>query len=102
MAGVRSKPTKGGLWQAWFIDATGKKRFFTARSKAEARRMAERLEDEHRQVKLGYRPAPLAADKHSKRPFFEVMEEYLAWGKSQGAEAEGPGLLFMPITARSL
>lgn len=40
MAGVRKQPTKGGLWQAWFINAAGKKQFFTARSKTEARRLA--------------------------------------------------------------
>ena len=90
MAGVRKKPTKGGLWQAWFIDAAGKKHFFTARSKTEARRMAERLEDEQRQVRLGYRPAPLSAEKHSKRPFVEATDEYLAWGESQGGRGGRP------------
>jgi len=84
MAGVRKKPTKGGLWQAWFTDAAGKKRFFTVSSRGEARRMAEKLEAEHRQIRLGYRPAPSSADKNGKRLFCEVIEEYLAWGAAQG------------------
>ncbi|MSR84378.1 MAG: hypothetical protein EXS58_15895 [Candidatus Latescibacteria bacterium] len=52
--------------------------------------MAERLEDEHRQVRLGYRPAPLSADKHSKRPIAETVEEYLAWGEAQGGRGGRP------------
>ena len=52
--------------------------------------MAEKLEADHRQIRLGYRPAPLSADKHRKRPFQEVMEEYLAWGKAQGGRGGRP------------
>jgi len=52
--------------------------------------MAERLEDEHRQVRLGYRPAPSAADKHRRRPCSEVMDEYLSWGKTQGGRGGRP------------
>jgi len=52
--------------------------------------MAERLEDEHRQVRLGYRPAPSSADKHRKRPCDKVMEEYLAWGEAQGGRGGRP------------
>ncbi|MBI2505057.1 MAG: tyrosine-type recombinase/integrase [Candidatus Latescibacteria bacterium] len=91
MAGVRKQPNQKGRFQGWFIDASGKQRFFLGtRSKPDTLRMAERLEDEHRQVRLGYRPAPLSADQHSKRPFAEVMEEYLAWGQSQGGRGGRP------------
>src|SRR5262245_35114228 len=56
MAGVRKKPIQGGKYQGWFIDAMGKRRFFTGtRAKTETLRIAQRLEDEHRQVRLGYR-----------------------------------------------
>jgi len=91
MAGVRSKPNPGGKYHGWFIDAARKRKFFTGtHSKAETLRMAERLEDEHRQVRLGYRPAPSTADRHSKRPIAEVMAEYLAWGSSQGGRGGRP------------
>ncbi|MBI2503265.1 MAG: tyrosine-type recombinase/integrase [Candidatus Latescibacteria bacterium] len=90
MAGVRAKPNRRGRYQGWFMDASGKQRFFLGtRSKPDTLRMAERLEDERRQIRLGYRPAPLSADKHSKRPFAEVIEEYLAWGESQGGKGGG-------------
>jgi len=46
--------------------------------------MAERLEDEHRQIRLGYREPPKSTSKHKTRPFAEVKDEYLAWGKAQG------------------
>ena len=47
MAGVRKKPSKGGKFQGWFVDAGGKQRFFTGtRSKTETQRIADRLEDE--------------------------------------------------------
>lgn len=91
MAGVRKKPNPGGKYHGWFIDAAGKRIFFTGtRSKADTLKMAERLEDEHRQVRLGYRPAPSSADTQRKRPFAEAMEEYLAWGSSQGGRGGRP------------
>lgn len=46
--------------------------------------MAQRLEDEHRQIRLGYRPVPKSADKHRATPIQEVIDQYVAWGKSQG------------------
>ena len=84
MAGVKKKPTKGGMYQAWFTDYTGQRRYFTATTRTEAKREAKRLEAEHRLVRLGIRPAPSSADKHARRPFEEVMQEYLAWGEAQG------------------
>ncbi len=91
MAGTRKKPSRGGKYQGWFIDASGKQKFFTgARSKAETLRMAKRLEDEHRQVRLGYRPARSSADKHKARPVEEVCAEYMAWGEAQGGRGGRP------------
>ena len=84
MAGVRSKP-RCGKYVGWFTDIHGKQRFFAGtKSKAKTLQIAERLEDEHRQVRLGYRPAPKSADKHRTTPIQEVIDEYLAWGNSQG------------------
>ena len=91
MAGVRRKPIRGGKYQGWFIQADGKRKYFTGtHSRAETLRIAERLEDEHRQVRLGYRPAPSSAAKHCRRPFSEVRKEYMAWGESQGGRRGKP------------
>ena len=91
MAGVRQSRNRGGKYQGWYFDAQGKRRFFTGtRNRAETLRMAERLEDEHRQIRLGYRPTPPSAEKHKKRRFSEVKDEYLAWGESQGGRSGKP------------
>jgi hypothetical protein len=88
MAGVRKKPIQGGKYQGWFIDAIGKRRFFTGtHAKAETLRIAQRLEDEHRQIRLRYRPALQSADMHRLRPYTGVKDEYLAWGESQGGRS---------------
>jgi integrase len=91
MAGVRKKPNKSGKYQAWFINYAGKRKFFAAtRRKAESLRMAERLEDEHRQIRLGYRPIPQTADRHRSKSFAETTQEYIAWGKVQGGRGGRP------------
>jgi len=85
MAGVRKKANKSGKYQAWFVDHGGKRKFFTAtRRKAESLQMAERLEDEHRQIRLKYRPIPQTAEKHRNKSYTETTQEYIAWGKVQG------------------
>jgi integrase len=91
MAGVRSKPKKGGNFQGYFVNWTGKRQFFTGtRSRTETLRIARRLEDEQRQIRLGYRPVPKSAEKHRKKPFAEAAAEYVAWGKMQGGRRGGP------------
>jgi len=85
MAGVRKKPNKGGKFQAWFVDFSGKRKFFTGtRRRAESLKIAERLEDEHKQIRLGYRPPPKSSHKYRNKPFEETTQEYIAWGKMQG------------------
>ena len=91
MAGTRTKPLRSRKYQGWFTDLQGNRRFFVGTKKrAGTRRMAERLEDELRQVRLGYRPAPKSMEKHLQRSFTEVAEEYLAWGESQGGRGGRP------------
>ncbi len=91
MAGVRKKPMKGGKHQGWFFDFTGERKFFTGtRRKGETLRIAQRLEDEHKQIRLGYRPAPKSAQKHRNKPFDEAAAEYVAWGRMQGGRRGGP------------
>ncbi len=91
MAGVRSKPLRGGKYQGWFIDANGDRKFFTGtRSKKETERLAIRFEDEHHQIRTGYVPEPGLADYHGDRDVTGVMDEYLGWGASQGGRGGRP------------
>ena len=91
MAGVRSKPLRGGKYQGWFFDAKGERKFFTGtRSKKETERLAFRFEDEHRQIRMGNAPAPDASDLNGSREFGEVVDEYLAWGEAQGGRGGRP------------
>ena len=88
--GVKKKPTKGGLYQAWYTDYTDKRIYFTAPTRTEAKQEAQRLDAEHRLVRQGIRPAPSSASKHKKRPFNEVKQEYLDWGETQGGRGGRP------------
>ena len=91
MAGVRRKPQANGKYQGYFLDHIGRRKFFVGtRKKAETLRMAERLEDESRQVRLGYRPLRTSSAARCNRPFDEVAGEYLAWGKAQGGRGGRP------------
>ncbi len=85
MAGVRNKPEKSGKYKGWYTDARGKTKHFTGtKRKVETRRMAERIEDEARQIRLGYRPAPSSAARHRTRDLDEVASEYIVWGADRG------------------
>jgi integrase len=52
--------------------------------KTQTRRMAERIEDEHRQMRYGYKPLPKVKDPHALCSLHEIVTAYIAWGKSQG------------------
>jgi len=85
MAGIRNKKLKGGQFQGWYYNYTGKRIFFKGTSsKSETRKMAQALEDKHRPIREGCVEAPKSASKHRTRPFSEVVDEYVAWGNSQG------------------
>jgi integrase len=88
--GVKKTTTKGGLYQAWFTDFSGKRRYFTARTRSEAKREAKRLESEHRLIRQGIQEMPSLAHQHRKRFFEEVKNEYLAWGEAQGGRGGRP------------
>ena len=91
MAGVRKTPIRGGKYQGWFSNVQRKRQYFTGtRNRKETLQMAQRLEDEHRQVRLNYRPAPTSVETAQKRPFADVVDEYLAWGASQGGRGNRP------------
>ena len=92
MAGARRKPnTRGGKFQGWFMDAGGGRTYFTGTcDRAETLATARKLEDDHRQIRLGYREAPKSASKHKARPFAEAIQEFMAWGEACGGKGGRP------------
>jgi integrase len=86
MAGARKKPNKkNGNYQGYYQDYTGKRVFFTGTtSRQETKQIARHLEDEHRQMSLGAKPLPTAPARYRQRPFLEVVQEYIDWGKVFG------------------
>jgi hypothetical protein len=77
--------------QSFFIDETGKKRYFTGSTKrSETLHIARKLEDDCRQVKLGYRKPRQTHVKYRDRPFMETVNEYLGWGRCQGGRKNRP------------
>ena len=91
MAGVRRKPKSSGKYQGWFVDFKGDRKFFVGtKKKSETQHMAEKFEDEHRQVRLGYRPIPQRADKYRNIHIEKIIQQYLEWGKAQGGRGGKP------------
>ena len=84
MAGVRRKPRgNDGVFQGWFVDWSGKRRFFRGTGdRKQTLAIARKLEDENREITLGYRPAPKISDK--PRKYLDTAEEYCSWGEAQG------------------
>jgi integrase len=91
MAGVRNKPRKSGKYQGFFINSEGRRQFFAGvRNREETLRMARRLEDDHRQVALGYRPGKTKTDRYRTRLYSEIAADYLKWGCTQGGRGGRP------------
>jgi integrase len=92
MAFVRSKPHPiSKKYRAGFTAWSGKQKLFTGTTnRAETLAMARRFEDEHRQIRLGYRTAPKSYDEAKRRLFTEVRDEYLAYGNQQGGHGGRP------------
>ena len=87
MAGVRAKRRSSGKYEGWFTNSDGNQQHFTGtRSYAETKRIAQRLEDEHRQIRLGYMPRSLLV----QRRFADAKADYLAWGTTQGGRGGRP------------
>jgi hypothetical protein len=90
MAGVRSKPTRGGLYQAYYTDWMGKRQYLTDTTAKKALKAPHAVEKEHDEIRKGYRPAPNSAEQHRKSLWSDVLKEYLAWGESQGGRGGRP------------
>ncbi|HLX64060.1 MAG TPA: tyrosine-type recombinase/integrase [Planctomycetota bacterium] len=90
MAFVESKPHPvSKKYRAGYKHWNGKQvRFTGTTNPRETLAMARRFEDEHRQIRLGYRLPPKPGD--APRPFWDVANEYIAWGTAQGGHGGRP------------
>ena len=93
MAGVRRTKDRNGKfhknWRFHFVDYRGKRKWGTGTSsKSDTLRAAQALEEEHRLIRLGYRPLPKSSEK--ARAFDDVVSEYIAWGEVQGGRGGRP------------
>lgn len=72
-------------WRFEYTDWQGKRRIKTGHaSKTETEMLALKVRGEQDEIRRGYRPIPKSKDEYTSRPCREVIEEYLAWGKSPG------------------
>jgi integrase len=91
MASVAKPHKKGGNYRAIYTDHHGKRKFVAGtQNRKETLAIAQKLEDDHRQIRLGYRDVPTSARKHRSRPFEEVASDYLRWGDAQGGRNGRP------------
>lgn len=91
MPGARKGKTAGGKYQGWYKDASGKQVWFTGtKNRAETKRIAERMEEEQRKIRLGHKEAPTSAAKNRKAAVSQIVKDYLAWGESQGGRDGRP------------
>jgi hypothetical protein len=87
MAGIRRLPS--GLYQCWYQDWTGKRKFFTHnRNPKESQKLADDLESKHNKIMVGDLPPPKSSD--APRTYKEVAAEYLLWGEAQGGHGGRP------------
>jgi len=93
MAGIRKRISRDGkprrFYEGWYRDWRGDRKYFTGTSnKKETEAMADKFEEEHRRMRLGYAPPPTISEE--ERAFREVVEEYLAWGNTHGGRGGHP------------
>jgi integrase len=85
MSTVRSSPLPNGKYQASYKNAQGERVWITGtRDRRETRQIANKIEDDHHQVALGYRDPAKPWEKTKARSFRVAADEYLAWGEAQG------------------
>lgn len=72
-------------WRFQYTDWRGKRHTKTGTSsRKETEKLAQRIDAYHEEIRRGFRPAPKLADEAAQRPFATLVNEYLAWGNSQG------------------
>ncbi len=80
-------PVMQPKWRVVLCNHRGRRQMFTlTTNKAQSQRQADMLEQHIREIKNGLRPSPEeeAEDSARERPFDDVLEEYMTWGKTQG------------------
>jgi integrase len=92
MPGVRKTPRKAdGKYQGWYFDSSKVRKHFTGtHDYDETRRIAVRLEDDHLQVRLGYRPSRSKAEKSRPLKIDKILQDYMEWGCTQGGRGGRP------------
>ena len=82
----RSKKPSGEYhtnWRFAYKDYRGIRRVGTGTpDKNITRKLAETIENEQKEIRLGLRPAPVK--NHLARSYASIRDEYLAWGAAQG------------------
>lgn len=85
-------PGKNGAqekWRFWYYDWEGKRLYRTGTtSETQTLAIATKLEEEHRQIRLGYLPRP--KKKRSAESMTELIEEYLEHGRLMGGRGGRP------------
>ena len=91
MAYIENTPhPKSGKYRAGYTDWRGKQKKFTGTTNPkETLRLARKLEDEHREMRLTGK-APRSWEQAKGRDVAEVMAEYSAWGNAQGGRGGRP------------
>ena len=76
-------------WRFQFTDWRGKRRTATGTtSESDTRKLALAVQSEQDAIRRGWKPAPKPSDR--PRPIGEVIDEYLAWGRTQGGRGGRP------------
>lgn len=76
-------------WRFQYTDWKGKRRTATGTtSESETRKLALAVQSEQDAIRRGWKPAPKVSDR--PRPFGDVVDEYLAWGATQGGRGGRP------------
>ena len=90
----RTRNRKGVPHQRWrfqYTDWTGRRRTATGtESKLHTTKLANRVQAQHDEIRKGFRPPPDLWDEVGGRPFEDVYNEYVAWGKTQGGRRGHP------------
>ncbi len=87
-------------WRFELIDWQAKRRIKTGYpTKTETEKLAQRVQSQEDEIRKGYRSPPRSADKHGRRPFSDIRDEYLEWGNSQGGIMEENGVICIVISA---
>lgn len=85
VSGPDGQPVMLPKWRVTILDHGGRRRTFTlTTNKAHSQKHADMLEQREREIRNGIRAAPEPEAGERRRPFGDVLAEYMAWGRMQG------------------